>query len=57
MIRAIDTNDYPYRYQWSRCNVVVVTTTQLYSTKLELWFGEGSNPASGMSKICDVENL
>ena len=32
-------------------DVVVITTAQLYSTKLELRFFAGSNPARGMSEI------
>ena len=34
-----------------RRSVVVITTAQLHSTKLELRFCEGLNPARGVSKI------
>ena len=37
--------------------VVVITTTQLHSTKPELRFCAGSNPARGVSEIRDGENL
>ena len=37
--------------------VVVITTGQLHSAKSELRFCAGSNPAGGMSEICDGENL
>ena len=37
--------------------VVVITTTQLHSTKPELRFCAGSNPARGMSEICGSGNL
>ena len=37
-------------------DVVVFTTAQIYSTKSELKFYAGSNPAHGASKICDGEN-
>ena len=36
--------------------VVDYTTAQIYSTKSELKFYAGSNPAHGVSKICDGEN-
>ena len=35
---------------------VVITTAQLHSTKPELRFCAGSNPACDMSAICDVED-
>ena len=42
--------------QW--CHGVVVTpTAQLYSIKPELKFCAGSNPAHGVSEICDSEDL
>ena len=41
---------------WRR-GVVVVTTAQLHSTKPELKFCGGSNPAHGMGEICDSEDL
>ena len=40
-----------------RCGVVVTTTAQLHSTKPELRFCAGSNPARGVSEICDGEDL
>ena len=39
------------------CDVVGITTTQLFSGKPELWFSAGSKPACGVSEICDGENL
>ena len=39
------------------CGVVVITTAQLYSTKPELRFCAGSNPACGVSEIQDGEDL
>ena len=41
---------------WRR-GVVVITTAQLHSTKPELRFCAGSNPARGVSEICNGENL
>ena len=35
----------------------IVTTAQLHSTKPELSFCAGSNPARGVSEICDSEDL
>ena len=43
-------------YQWRR-GVVVITTVQLYSTKPEIRFCAGSNPARGLSEIRDGEDL
>ena len=37
--------------------VVVITTAQLHSTKPELRFCAGSNPAHGVSEIRDGEDL
>ena len=37
--------------------VVVINTAQLHSTKPELKFCAGSNPARGMSEILDGEDL
>ena len=42
--------------QWRR-GVVVMTTTQLHSTKPELRFCADSNPARGVSEIRDGEDL
>ena len=41
---------------WSR-GIVVITTTQLHSTKPELSFCAGSNPARSVSEILDGEDL
>ena len=41
---------------WPR-GVVVITIAQLHSTKPELRFCAGSNPAHGMSEIGDGEDL
>ena len=42
----------------SKCRgAVVITSAQLHSTKYELRFCAGSNPARGVSEICDGENL
>ena len=35
----------------------IITTAQLHSTKPELWFCTGSNPAGSMLEIRDVEDL
>ena len=45
---------YNPRDQWH--DVVVITTAQLHSTKSELRFRAGSNPARGVSEICNGEN-
>ena len=39
------------------CGVVVITTAQLHSMKPEFRFCAGSNPAHGISEICDGEDL
>ena len=36
---------------------MVITTAQLHSTKHELKFGAGSNPARGMSEIWGGEDF
>ena len=41
---------------WRR-GVVVISTVQIHSTKLELRFCESSNPARGVSEIGDGEDL
>ena len=41
---------------WRR-GVVVITTAQLHSTKPELRFCAGSNPARGVLEIHDGEDL
>ena len=43
-------------FVWRR-GVVVITTAQLHSTKPELRFCAGSNPAHGVSEIRDGEDL
>ena len=40
-----------------RCSVVVITTTQLHSTKPELRFCAGSNPAHDVLAIHSGEDL
>ena len=35
----------------------LITTAQIHSTKPELRFCAGSNPARGASEICDGEDL
>ena len=41
---------------WGR-GALVITTTQLHLTKPELRFCAGSDPAGGVQKIPDVEDL
>ena len=48
--------DRSFMTEWHR-GVVVITTAQLHSTKPELRFCAGSNPARGVSGICDGEDL
>ena len=43
-------------HEWRR-GVVVITTTQLQTSKPELRFCAGSNPIRGVSEICDGEDL
>ena len=43
-------------FSWC-CGVLVITTAQLHTTKPELRFCAGSNPARGMSEICNGEDL
>ena len=45
-----------YKAAWRR-GIVVTTTAQVHSTKSELRFCAGSNPACGMSEIRDGEDL
>ena len=40
-----------------RLGVGVITTEQLHSTKPELRFRAGSNPARSVLEICDGEDL
>ena len=48
--------NFAYKNLWC-CGVVVITTAQLYSTKPEVRFCAGSNPACSMSEIWDGEYL
>ena len=48
--------NYKEKVAWCR-GVVVITTAQLHSTKPELRFCAGSNPARGLSEIRDGEDL
>ena len=52
----ISVNKAIYFTQWRR-GVVDITTAQLHSTKPELSFCTGSNPARGVSEIHDGEDL
>ena len=45
-----------YHVSW-HLDVVVISTAQLHSTKHELRFCVGSNPACGVSEICNGEDL
>ena len=54
---SVDSGDLSVRGLWWRHGVVVITTTQLHSTKPELRFCAGSNPAHGVSEIHDGEDL
>ena len=47
---------YVLQIIWCR-GVVVITTAQLHSTKLEIRFCVGLNPACGVSEIRDAEDL
>ena len=40
-----------------QCGVVVITTAQLHSTKPELMFCAGSNPARSMQEAPNGEDL
>ena len=60
--RECTIQDYGYFYRKiitsNRCHgVVVITTAQLHSSKPELRFCAGSNPARGVSEIRDGEDL
>ena len=52
-----------WKYHLDDCNKMndnisgVITTEQLHSTMSELRFCAGSNPARGISEICDCEDL
>ena len=48
--------NYREKLSWL-CGVVVITTAQLHSTKPELKFCAGSNPARSVSEIRDGEDL
>ena len=59
MYRCLNFYNYftvAYEIDGSR-GVVVITTAQLHSTKPELRFCTGSNPARGVSEIRDGEDL
>ena len=59
MLKDLKLEDITYQKVcniWRR-GVVVITTAQLYSTNPELRFCAGSNPASGVSKIRNGEDL
>ena len=53
---GIYADDTTLNSKWNR-GVMVVTTAQLHSTKPELKFCAGSNPARGVSEIRDGEDL
>ena len=48
---------FSYVILLGKIGVVVITTTQLHSTKLELRFCACSNPAHSVLDICNGENL
>ena len=53
-----ETNNYNIHVApWRRGVVVVITTAQLHSTKPELRFCVGSNPAHSMLEIREGEDL
>ena len=54
--RKADRSKMVYKRLWRR-GVVVITTVKLHSTKPELSFCAGSNPARGVSEIRDGEDL
>ena len=54
--KNIDISSKKLLNQWRR-GVVVIITAQLHSTKPELKFCAGSNPARGVSDIRDGEDL
>ena len=41
----------------TQCSITVITTSQLHLIKPELRFYTGSNPAYGVSEICNGDNL
>ena len=55
--KRIKTNGSKDQDQLWRRGVVVITTAQLHSTKPELRFCTGSNPARWVSEIRDGEDL
>ena len=55
--RAIVKHPNQWKIIELRIGVVVITTEQLHSTKPELRFCGGSNPARSMGEICDSEDL
>ena len=44
-------------YTLFHCGAVVITTAQFHSTKPELGFYAGSNPARGVSELRDGDDL
>ena len=44
-------------YKMWRSGVALITTAQLHSKKSLLKFCAGSNPARGVSEVCDGANL
>ena len=52
----IYTYVHTYVYTWRR-GVVVIITAQFHSTKTELRFCAGSNPACSVSEIGDGDDL
>ena len=55
-IKFVDTDWLFFCVILSRV-VVVITTAQFHSTKSELWFCAGSDPAHDVSEIRDGEDL
>ena len=51
------TSDTRFERDTWRRGILVITTAQLHSTKPELTFCAGSNPARGGWEICDGEDL
>ena len=55
-VRVVRVRKRFRKREWRR-GVVVITAAQLHSTKSELRFCAGSNPARDVSEICDGEDL
>ena len=56
-LNLVFRNAFALNLQTYRRGAVVITTAQLHSTKPELRFCAGSNPACGVSEIRDGEDL